>query len=106
MVSFTLIANSIVVSASVLPCMQDDGAIQSFIETSAEPSCHEEQTPIQHEQCQDACYCIHFSSNQFPNFNLNPSTIELSHFNPLLTNDKHLISRIPPPLFRPPIHIS
>ena len=105
MVSITLMANSIVVSASVLPCMQDNSAIDTSVEIQITSPCHEKQKTLLHKDCKDACYCLHFSTNQIPLFNTD-IVLDISPTNEYSITNEYLISRTPPPLFKPPITIS
>lgn len=101
-VSFIFIANTLVVSASIKPCMQDSPK-QIELASQSDMPCHE-QEPTQH--CKDACFCLHFSANQIPFFDADIPSANKIQVKRFLLSRKHITSRNSPPLFRPPIYTS
>jgi len=108
LISFVFVANTIVVSAAMKPCMQDStyDSVQSELLLVSEEHCQSQESQQQEKHCFDTCFCPAYSANHTPIF-------ESDRFNALTFKDARiieltafLISNLTSPLYRPPIQVS
>lgn len=107
-VSLVFIANTLIASAGMMPCMQPlaNNVIQSDMLAESDMPCHEEQKNDNKEHCKDACFCLIYSASQTPYFesgNLSSLNINQQRF---IVIDEHAVSKYSSVLYRPPIYIS
>ena len=102
-VCFIFAANTLVVNAAFKPCMQNNNPVQIELLNDADMPCHETEESL---HCEDICFCLAYSVNQTPYFDLSFSALQLVH-EPRFTSElRQLHSINQAPLYRPPILIS
>lgn len=108
LISFVFVANTVVVSAAMKPCMQNfnHDSVQAESPLVSEEHCQSQASQNQDKHCFDACFCPAYSANHIP-------IIESDRFNALTYKDARitkltaLLISIPfSPLYRPPIQVS
>lgn len=109
MVLFLFVANNMVLSAWVKPCLLDaqESTVLSIEEyTSEEMPCHDEQADEQTMQCDGVCLCLNVLVTQTPVLDFDHVYLPIDHLNRIVISDTFLYSIATTPLYRPPISIS
>lgn len=106
---FFFVANNMVLSAWVKPCMLDtqENTMLSVGEyTSEEMPCHDESSDQQGMQCDGVCLCLNVLVTQTPVLDADQLYIPIDHLSRIAISNTSLYSLVTTPLYRPPISIS
>ncbi|MDW3095468.1 MAG: hypothetical protein R8G33_07345 [Gammaproteobacteria bacterium] len=107
-VSMAFMANTLIVSADVKLCMQEqtNNVIHLEMLTESEMPCHEEQQNEDKKHCKDACFCLIYSANQTPHIKLGDLNAVNTHEERFVAIDEYAVSNYLSLLYRPPIYYS
>lgn len=106
-ISMTFIANTLVVSASVKLCVQDNmDTPQIEMSSDSEMPCHNEEKSDPQDHCKDACFCPQFAANQLPIIDSGIMNFSATSHKQFSNLEALLISRFLAPIYKPPILLS
>ena len=107
-VSMIFMANTLIVSADVKLCMQEqiNDVIHLEILAESDMPCHDEQQNENNNHCEEACFCLIYSASQTPHFELGNLNTFNTHEERFVAIDEYAISNYLSLLYRPPIYHS